>query len=442
MAKIMDEWQQSFGLSLLANCASTCTIPVSAANGLESARQEAETLLTAIMQDKLAKYLECYLNPHTPSETWSVVWGPQVVTVGPHGEVEAGVYSFTPTNSMFVASNGVRDVVAIAATNGNSKFDWLVEDFMTSPGIEWSTAMTLWNLLADLNQSWTFDEVNQKLAVLKEGNPGTPDPTVPTVAFGGVVGISLLLGAMKDATHGGLVQFLNQRRLPITVAGHSLGGALAPQLGLALIDREQPLLTKAPDVTVYATAGASPGNVAFAQYYLQHLPVKTEADRWQVWNGVLANRFDLVPAAFTESTVLGWAKAMVLSGEFEYEAIKYAWKDAKALAEVAAATAVVIGLGKVFAEKHGSFAHLGPDLQSVPLNPDAGPFLDFYWQFGNEIKTLRQALPSEWPQRVPLSLGEQFDKQHVMAYEQMILAGFGFCGFTTDCNCEDCPKHQ
>lgn len=440
MTKIMDQWQQSFGLSLLANCASTCTVQVSAANGLEAARQEAGTLLTAIMQDKLSKYLEKFINPHSTPETWSVVWGPQVVTVVPKGEPVAGCYSFTPTNSMFVATNGSRDVVAIAATNGNSKFDWLVEDFMISPGIQWSTAMALWKLLAEPNQSCTFNQVNEKLAALKEGNPVAPDPTAPTITFGGVVGISLLLGAMKDATQGGLIQFLNQRQLPITVAGHSLGGALAPQVALALIDPKQALLTTARDVTVYATAGASPGNAAFAQYYLQQLPVLTAAERWQIWNGVLANRFDLVPAAFTESTVLEWAKAMVLSGEFEFDAQKYFWQDAKDLAEVAAATAVVIGLGKVFAQKYGLLAHLGPGLQSVPLNPDAEPFLDFYWQFGNLTQTLRQTPPSEWPQRVPLTLGEQFDKQHVMAYEQIIFDGLGFSGFTTDCNCEDCTQ--
>ena len=35
---------------------------------------------------------------------------------------------------------------------------------------------------------------------------------------------------------------------------------------------------------VYATASASPGNAAFAQYYLQQLPVMAQTERWQVWN--------------------------------------------------------------------------------------------------------------------------------------------------------------
>ncbi len=433
MPKIMDEWQQSFGLSLLANCSSTCSVPVNAEH-VEAAREKAQEKLTHIMQEKLAKYLDAYLNKHTPKENqWSIVWGPQVFTIGPTKPPQNNEYLFTSTNSMFVASNGIRDVVAIAATNSDSKFDWLVEDFTLSPGVHWEDATAFWKVIAELNQHWKYEQLKGKLNDVK---PQSPAPEIPTIALGGAIGISILLGGMTDPKSGGLIAFLNQRSLPITVVGHSLGGALAPQLGLALIDPAIPLLHNIREVTVYATAGASPGNAAFANYYLQHLPVISALEPWQVWNGVLANQFDLVPAAFTEAAVTNWKKAMLLSGEFTFEIIgKYFKEDAKALLEIQAASEIVIKMGQAFAEKHGPLAHLGPDEKSVVLNPDAEPSLDFYWDFCGDIMTIRQAPKDLLPKRLPLTLGAQFDKQHIMAYEQIILSKYDFSNFSTGCDC-------
>ncbi|PCC67141.1 Lipase (class 3) [Nannocystis exedens] len=171
---------------------------------------------------------------------WRIVWGPGVV-------VQPGNQAYSE-NLMYVVQNvdqPAQYVIAIAGTNFKSTADSLIEDCFVFKQVPW-----LYNLAA----------VGAK------------------ISLGSAIGL-LNLQSVKPAPRlpgagTTLVEFLRTivgQNVQITVAGHSLGGALAPTVALWLADTAQGLLfpwdpKKNAVIGAQAYAGPTAGNLEFAVY--------------------------------------------------------------------------------------------------------------------------------------------------------------------------------
>ncbi|MBI3239328.1 MAG: hypothetical protein HYZ43_10900 [Flavobacteriia bacterium] len=238
----------------------------------EEMQRDLEKLLTnASMQSKIGK--------------WELEWGPVVIQEGKDLNTKVA------TNAMFVAKqtayNGHDDhyVIAVAGTNAISMYGWFVEDFKTEELVLWSQAA---------NEDKTC-------------KPTLLEPSAPRVSQGTCIGLTLLLNMAWQApkpvgknkpipVSQTLVQFLDERfgENPIqhdlvSVTGHSLGGALSSALALRLAEAQlrpsgsikkawNPLNTVT--LTAMPTAGPTPGNKAFSDYYNNTIGFKTT----RVWN--------------------------------------------------------------------------------------------------------------------------------------------------------------
>ena len=299
-----DVYQQTFALSLLSNRASS-------KSGTAVALQQQ-------LQFELSYYLSGVppisgVTPPDPSPMpaatdamgdWQLVWGPAV-----YQNVKDGKPSGVVDNAMYVAycpnvsfpggpSGGMPAyVVAIAATNATSKYDWLVEDFTVSSVVEWAT----------------YDPANIVAATGVKPATGTP-----MISMGTAIGVGHLLQDMSSPT--GAVQpgttlqaFLATLKptepTAIIFTGHSLAGALSPTLALYL--KQKGALSQFAQVLVYPTAGATPGNVdllglqGFVAQFNDTFPsppsgwsAPVAPPPYQQWNADLWNSFDVIPHAW------------------------------------------------------------------------------------------------------------------------------------------------
>ncbi len=168
---------------------------------------------------------------------WRLVWGPGVFQVVP-GAV--------PSNTMFVAEHEESGelFVGIAGTNPFSAYAWFVEDFNISE-----------------TRAWSHGDAAEGVAISKGALKGllalqgmVPPPGIP----GANVSLENFL-TEHFADEGGPVE--------MAVSGHSLGGALAPALALWLRDTQKQWDPHdRATICVYAYAGPTPGNAAFAAY--------------------------------------------------------------------------------------------------------------------------------------------------------------------------------
>ncbi len=243
-------------------------------------------------QPNLLAYLKVYLNGGTNpggyaykgffpemnslliGGDWSVVWGPCVYCVK---------NANTVTNAMYVAYSPSQRIymVGIAATNPVSFVDWIVEDGDVDPhsGAVWPPALP-------------FTPVR---------HPNIIPVTMPAISAATAVGVSNLLtqAEMVDPVHGDLRTFLNSRTNAndtLIFGGHSLAGALSPTLALYLYPN--PATSGWKEVLVLPTAGATPGNLGFANVFAQAFPQKTDAPSGLFWNTDYANNHDVVPHAW------------------------------------------------------------------------------------------------------------------------------------------------
>lgn len=175
---------------------------------------------------------------------WTPVWGPVVNT-----------FNGDASNTMMVVKNEVTSeyVVAIAGTDPSSFFDWILEDADVKVLVPWS---------------------------LKTG-----------------LGVNISLATSTGLTILRTMQWNNQHVLDylqsvnatnITVTGHSLGGALSPVMAQFLCDN----IGSGVNVSCRPTAGATPGDAGFANYW-DNSPVGKNANTVRVWNS-----FDVVPHAY------------------------------------------------------------------------------------------------------------------------------------------------
>lgn len=263
-----DQYQTVFALSSLANW-------VSRRHGVASAIQaDYQRVLHATLGSEPAK---------TAIGTWDVVWGPQI------WQAKDSVRS---DNAMFVAKssdvNGIAGdvyVVAICATNSSSPYDWLVEDFDVASTVEFA-----------------------KYDPLASSRPVAAGklilPKTPVVSMGTALGVWHLLNMVSPAsaaapgtTLDAFLKTVEQSGATVIFTGHSLGGALSPTM--ATWFKSRGLLAGCKDVYCYATAGATPGNAAFAEVCAQMLPPPTIGEKpYQAWNHDMWNTLDVVPHAW------------------------------------------------------------------------------------------------------------------------------------------------
>lgn len=243
-----DLHQQTFVLSMAVNLASG---EKGSARDIEKVlKQKLQTLLTAAqIKDLIGE--------------WSLVWGPAVW----QHPFDLRGYS---DNAVAVFHNATSNttVCAIAATNANSIFDWAVEDFWVSDKVRWQYSPT-------------------------EG--------VPWLSAATNFGIGMLLTLRDPQTGAFLPDYLKSGAstgTSLIFAGHSLAGALSPALAMVLYGTLSARQAW-KQVLVYPTAGASPGNSAFARASAEQFPPQaTGSQPWQRWNTLLWNQLDVVPHAW------------------------------------------------------------------------------------------------------------------------------------------------
>lgn len=251
--------QKTFALSMAANLVASETGSADA--------------LAASLKDKVNAYLKKH---RALIGDWTIVWDPVVFgnswsNVTPNPDVSVA------DNAMYVArqvdGTTERYVVAIAATNFQSMYDWMVEDLQTN------RMTTLWAGGPMVSQG-TATGV-QRLLDMKNG------------------GISLhdfLSSAIADINSRN-----NQSQLIIT--GHSLAGALSPALALYL--QGQGWIDQWDERLVLPTAGPTPGDQSFQTQFDTAFaatpePSVTDANfPVQTWNTLFWNSNDVVPHAWT-----------------------------------------------------------------------------------------------------------------------------------------------
>jgi hypothetical protein len=226
---------QIHSLSLVANAAFDLQEP---------SYSQLQTLTTTIVTNCLADPIiqGCIGN-------WTIVWGPQVFT---NNQTAAKVVA---DNTMMLVYNQSSNqfVVGIAGTNAVSMYGWFQEDFGVNTLVEWSKI------------------VNKNINI--------PIVFVPVIAGGTYLGLQNLLamevsGVTMLSALNTYVQQNNITGATINVAGHSLGGALAPVMAMYMQDTQATWNTVSGSITTIAawpTAGPTPGNVDFANYVAKHM---------------------------------------------------------------------------------------------------------------------------------------------------------------------------
>lgn len=200
---------------------------------------------------------------------WQLVWGCAIYQN--NTKISS---SNVNDHTMYVAKNVDNTeidqyVIALAGTNPFSLQNILMEDVNVGQATPWNAG-----------QPWKSTEIIRQ------------DNGQPAISAGICKALRDLTTSMWDQDLL-LLDYLKQataqatKPVEITVAGHSLAGAMAPSLGLLLVDRQAEWdEKKTATVKVVSLAGFSPGNEAFANYYNATLGDKTD----RLWNHI-----DVVP---------------------------------------------------------------------------------------------------------------------------------------------------
>ncbi len=210
-------------------------------DSLEGSDRQVEKTLQACLPREIARQPAL-------SGRWTLEWGPVV-------------YKFHSAklddNMLYVVRNNDNPrqlAVVTRGTNPKAILDWLNEDFDVGVTVPWPYGTV-------------------------------PDNLKPRVSRATATGLDILkaLAPAAGLPHAGqtIAQYLRravheQGVESIAVAGHSLGGALAPTLALWLEDKRADWDPQGKSVlSVYALAGPTPGDADFATYYNSRLKATT-----------------------------------------------------------------------------------------------------------------------------------------------------------------------
>ncbi|MDJ0515251.1 MAG: hypothetical protein QNJ74_03000 [Trichodesmium sp. MO_231.B1] len=186
---------------------------------------------------------------------WELVWGVNIYQ---------SKHSVVADNTMYVAKYAEsldidKYVISIIGTNPFSTYAVLCEDARFFYVQKWNEGKP-WNS--------------------KKSAAYTDEPAVPS---GLSLALEIQMVRMKDSEGNVLVDILREivskatKPVEITVAGHSLAGAIAPMLGLSLLDCQSEWDSKnIVTIKVASLAGITPGNEAFAKYYQKKLGDRTQ----------------------------------------------------------------------------------------------------------------------------------------------------------------------
>lgn len=209
-----------------------------------------QTIEPFLRSDGIADYL---------GEPWKMVWGPVAMSSAIAGK-------WRTDNAMFVAKGVDPEtkrplyVVSVSATNAVSPKGWLLEDFNVVTTRAWDA----------------------------EGHGN--------ISLGGKMGLDALLSMRDGRTGQGVLDLIDG--LPadaeVAVAGHSLGGGLAPLLALRAEERRELRGGPSPEISAYPTAGVSPGDGDFARYAASKLGSRYHS---------LINTNDIVPMAWESESL-------------------------------------------------------------------------------------------------------------------------------------------
>lgn len=218
------------------------------------------------MLANLPDRIETDINDSTAKENigeWTIVWGPEVYYHDPNKTWDNVMYVAKGQDP--VKSNPMY-VVATAGTNPKSIFNWFFEDLDTRNTVNWSNT----------------------------------NPEQGKISNGTKTGLTILQN-MQDKLNLSLLQFLTNEiktqpdtvEIEVITTGHSLGGALSPVLALWLYENQNTWNPDAKKVTVSTqlSAGATPGDQAFATYFDNTDLGRNHTTR--LWNSL-----DIVPHAW------------------------------------------------------------------------------------------------------------------------------------------------
>ncbi len=191
---------------------------------------------------------------------WKRVWGP-AVTIRRSDMIKGNPYVASASYTIFQQQGTDNYVVGIEATNEYSYYDWRTLDFNVATTNKWTEICPDAGETSGVLSHGTYLGLNTLInlnSVLDEQKSG--------VAF--------LDNIIADAKN-------NNKQVNIVVTGHSLGGALSPVFALYMQDHvETANATANANVYCMSTAGATPGDDAFAAYYNSKL-LKNSV---RVWN--------------------------------------------------------------------------------------------------------------------------------------------------------------
>lgn len=222
--------------------------------------------------DQPEKFLEAINAQLQSIPGWEVVWGP-------------GIYNTIPvitpeSNAMYLAYNADKAsyFLGVAGTNPISLYDWILEDGAVGSTVPWPYGNAGSDAAITEGLSVGLKHLQAMVASDRVMGPGT------TL-------LEFLTNAMAEA----------QQPLTMRIAGHSLGGALCPLLGLWLLDIQSQWDPRRHIQAweIWPSAGFTPGTPDFQTYYQNRLPNTTR----------IHNTIDLVPHAFNVTT-LAEAKTM------------------------------------------------------------------------------------------------------------------------------------